>query len=420
MTSRPTISLFAAVLFATCGAQAQPATSRLDDILSRGTLKVGTTGDYQPFSFRLGRTHDFIGLDIELASDLAAALGVTLELVPTSWPKLLEDLRSGAFDVALSGVSITFERQRVGVFSMPYLRDGKTPITRCEHRTHFQTLADIDRPTVRLIVNPGGTNERFARAHAPHAQLTVASDNLTVFERLAAGDADVMVTDAIEARLQQRLHPGLCAVHPEAPFDVSEKAVLMQRDFALAAFVDQWLRQAISKGAVHEATDRWLAFPWGLERLRQLIDARLLLARDVARAKWNTKAPIEDLPREQRIIDGLGQRARAVGLPSAWVESFFRAQIEASKTVQRGLFAQWTSAKAGPFEGAPDLAKDLRPALDELTGKLLNALAENAAVLQDPARQGDVARALGSLDAASVSPEAARQAVVVLTNPPGR
>lgn len=191
-------------------------------------------------------------------------------------------------------------------------------------------------------------------------------------------------------------------------------------DWVLAALVDQWFNQAIASGALQEAVDRWFAFPWGLERLRQLIDARLLLASDVARAKWNANGAIEDLPREQRIIQGLGQQAAALGVPSNWAESFFRAQIEASKTVQRERFAQWRKTKAGRFEGAPDLARDLRPALDALTPKLLSALAENAKVLRDPARRADVARALGALDAAALSPAAARQAVSVLTNPPGQ
>lgn len=426
------VSFFwAALLLLANAAQAQPQRqpqgqpqgqpeSRLDGIVARGVLRVGTTGDYPPFSFRVGASGEIIGIDVELAADLARALGVKLELVPTSWPRLLDDFGHDAFDLAVGGVSVTLDRQKVGVFSTPYLRDGKTPITRCENQARFRTLSEIDRSTVRLIVNPGGTNERFARARTPHALLTVAPDNLTIFERLIAGEADVMITDAIEARLQQRLHPQLCAVHPDTPFDLSEKAILIQRDWVLAAFVDQWLHQAISSGAVEAAVERWLAFPWGLERLRQLIDARLLLARDVARAKWNTKGPIEDLPREQRIIEGLGQRAAVLGLPSSWAESFFRAQIEASKTVQRELFAQWHETKAGRFEGTPDLAKDIRPALDALTPRLLSALAENAKVLQDPAHRADVARALGSLDAAALSPAAVRQAVSVLTSPEGQ
>ncbi|HEY1394154.1 MAG TPA: gamma subclass chorismate mutase AroQ [Methylibium sp.] len=150
--------------------------------------------------------------------------------------------------------------------------------------------------------------------------------------------------------------------------------------------------------------------------MRQLIDQRLLLAQDVARAKWNTQGAIEDLPRETQIIRGLGQQAKALGLPAPWVESFFRAQIEASKTVQRELFARWERERQGRFDDAADLATVIRPKLDVLTAKLMRALADDQAVLKDPARRADVAHALRPLQAAALSGAAADQALAPLVS----
>ncbi len=204
---------------------ASAQTNRLDDILARGVLRVGTTGDYKPFSYRPNPSADFIGLDVELAGQLAKTLGVKLELVPTTWPSLMKDLGEDRFDIAMGGVSISLERQKKAQFSIPYLRDGKTPITRCENKDRFQTLAQIDQSGVRLIVNPGGTNERFARAHVKQASITVYPDNVTIFDQIVAGKADLMITDAIETRLQQKLKPALCALPPEELFD------LLPRDY---------------------------------------------------------------------------------------------------------------------------------------------------------------------------------------------
>lgn len=236
--------------------------NRLDDILARGVLRVGTTGDYKPFSYRPAPSAEFVGLDIELAGQLAKALGVRLELVPTSWPTLMKDLGDDRFDIAMGGVSISLERQKKALFSVPYLRDGKTPITRCENKDRFQTLAQIDQPGVRLIVNPGGTNERFARANVKQASITVYPDNVTIFDQIVAGKADLMITDAIETRLQQKLKPTLCALHPEAPFDFSEKAFLLPRDLFWKAFVDQWLHQTLASGAFSPLLEKWLSHPW--------------------------------------------------------------------------------------------------------------------------------------------------------------
>jgi chorismate mutase-like protein len=389
---------------------------RLDDIAARGVLRVGSTGDYKPFSYRQAGG-EFIGMDVELAGDLARALGVRLELVPTTWPTLMADLQADRFDLALSGVSVTAERQRQALFSVPYLHDGKTPITRCENVARYQALAQIDRPDVRLIVNPGGTNERFARTHAPHARLTVYPDNVTIFGQIVSGAADLMMTDAIETRLQQRLHPQLCAVHPDAPFDMTDKAVLLPRDPALKTYVDGWLQRRLDDGDVPRRLDRWLAFPWGLEPLRQAIDQRLLLAQDVARAKWNAKAAIEDLPREEQVIAAAVRQGGALGLPEAWVRTVFRAQIEASKTVQRALYRRWQAEGAGRFDDAPDLAKNIRPELDRLTTQLLRAMADNQSLLHDGARKADVAVALQSLQARAVDPAAAEQALAPFLPP---
>lgn len=388
----------------------------LDDIAARGVLRVGSTGYYKPFSYRQ-TDGGFIGMDVDLAGELARSLGVRLELVPTTWPTLMADLAAGKFDLALSGVSVTAERQRQALFSVPYLHDGKTPITRCENVARFQTLAQIDRPEVRLIVNPGGTNERFARAQAPRARLIVYPDNVTIFGQIVSGAADLMMTDAIETRLQQRLHPQLCAVHPEAPFDMADKAILLPRDPALKTVVDRWLQQRLDNGDVPKRLDRWLAFPWGLEPLRQAIDQRLLLAQEVARAKWNAKAAIEDLPREEQVIAAAVRQGSALGLPEAWVRTVFRAQIEASKTVQRALYGRWQAEGAGRFDDAPDLAGSVRPELDRLTTQLLRAMADNQVLLHDADRKADIAVVMHALQARAVNPAAAGQALAPFLAP---
>jgi cyclohexadienyl dehydratase len=235
-----------------------PPPSRLDDIIARGTLRIGLTGDYLPFSSFDPATAKFRGFDVEMAEQLGQALGVKVDYVHTSWPKLSSDFAADQFDIAMGGVSITLDRQKKGLFSTPIMREGKTPIARCADKDRFGTIAEIDRPGVRVIVNPGGTNERFARAQIKNAEITVYNDNVRIFEEIAKGNADLMMTDASETKYQQKLHPGvLCAVHPEQPFDFAEKAYWLQRDVALKAFVDQWLHLMQENGSFRAITNRW-------------------------------------------------------------------------------------------------------------------------------------------------------------------
>lgn len=224
------------------------AQSRLDEIVARGTLRVGLTGDYRPFSLRDKDTGAYSGLDVEMAGDLAAALGVQLEIVPTTWGTLLADLGSGRFDVGMGGISITLARQRVALFSDPVMRVGKAAIARCADRERFGSLAAIDQAGVKVLVNPGGTNERFDRSALHAAEIIAIADNLAIFGALAAGQGDVMITDAVETKLQQKLHPGLCAIHPDQPFDFGELGYLLPRDVVFKLFVDQWLHITIESG----------------------------------------------------------------------------------------------------------------------------------------------------------------------------
>jgi cyclohexadienyl dehydratase len=232
--------------------------SRLDVILARGTVRVGLTGDYRPFSALNKETGHFEGLDVDMAGSLGQALGVKVEFVPTTWGSLLADLAAEKFDVGMGGISVTLERQKVAFFSMPLVRSGKAAIARCADKDRFATLADIDQPKVKVLTNPGGTNERFDRASLKAAQIVVVPSNTAVFDELVAGAGDVMITDSVEARLQQKLHHELCAIHPDQPFDFGELAYLLPRDPVLKAWIDQWLHISIETGGYATLTRKWL------------------------------------------------------------------------------------------------------------------------------------------------------------------
>lgn len=229
--------------------------STLDGIRAAGVLRVGTTGDYTPFSLRRP-DGSYEGADIEMAHDLAESLGVRPEFVPTVWVDLLDDFLADRFDIAMGGVTVNEARAARAFFSIPTFVDGKRPLARREYRDRFTSIAAIDQPGVRVIANPGSANEAFARAHFKHADVAIHHDNASVFLEIVAGRADVMVTDGLEADHQAALHPELCAVAVAAPFTRLEKAYMFAREPAMKAYIDNWLRAAFASGAWQQALDR--------------------------------------------------------------------------------------------------------------------------------------------------------------------
>lgn len=230
--------------------------NQLDQILESGILRVGTTGDYEPFSYRASPESEFQGIDIDLARDLAKTLGVEIQFIQTTWPSLLEDLEQSHFDIAMSGISVHAARREIGFFSEPYHTGGKTPISRCENKENFDTLEKIDASNTRIIVNPGGTNEHFVDLRLTQAKKIVHPDNRSIFQEIINANADVMITDSIEVQLQVGKHAELCRTMPERTLTFQEKAYLMPQDIELKGYVDRWLAARFGDGTVENLFDQ--------------------------------------------------------------------------------------------------------------------------------------------------------------------
>ena len=213
----------------------------LNTILGRDTINIGTTGDFMPFSYKTDASNNYLGIDIVMAKDLAKHLGVNFKFIETTWPTLMTDLMKGKFDVGMSGITITSAREKQALFSIPVYSSGKVAITRDENVSLYTSIESINRKEVRVIFNPGGTNESFARENFPKATLILNEDNITIFQKLIDKEADVMVTDAIETRIQEQIHKELEAVNPNKPFNSFDFGYLIQKDSVFKGVIDEWL-----------------------------------------------------------------------------------------------------------------------------------------------------------------------------------
>ena len=227
----------------------QPTISRIQE---RGTLLAGTTGDYRPLSFRED-DGTYWGFGIEVAGEIAKRLGVGLQFVPTSWPTLSADVQAEpqTFDLAIGGITITDARRETMLMSDGYLANGKTILCRAEDVDHYKSLADIDKPEVRVMVNPGGLNEKFANANLTHATIIVHQKNEEIPKLIAEGKADVMITEITEAPYYVQTDPRLAAPLLNEPFTHGEIGVLMRKGQEdLLQLVNDVIRQMKSDGSL--------------------------------------------------------------------------------------------------------------------------------------------------------------------------
>ncbi|ROR23156.1 cyclohexadienyl dehydratase [Comamonas sp. BIGb0124] len=231
---------------------------RLDHVLDTKTLRVGTPGDYRPFAMKTDT--GFEGHDIEVIEKMAKELGVSIQYVQTSWPNLMADLQADKFDIAVGGITRNVTRLRKVEMLPGYAPFGKVALVRSAERAKYQTVDDLNRPEVRVIKNPGGTNEAFVLANLKQAQVSTHDKNAEIPGLIAAGQGDVMITETYEALHYSKADSRLAAQFVDAPLTPkSYLGFMMPADDADYTRVMSFTWDLVDKrGGLQEAATHWL------------------------------------------------------------------------------------------------------------------------------------------------------------------
>ncbi|RWR08979.1 transporter substrate-binding domain-containing protein [Siminovitchia fortis] len=233
--------------------------TQLNKILDEGVLRVGTTGDYKPFTYLNPETKEYEGYDIDAAKKLAEDLGVKVEFVETTWPALMDDLIADKFDIGMGGITRTLERQKTANLSNPYLDFGKGAIIRAEDQKKYTSIDDLNQPHVKVGVNPGGTNEEFVQTHLKKAEVTVVENNLDIPKKVAEGEFDVMITDNIEAIIYAKEDKRLFSAFEKNTLTHSQMGYLMrQGEDDFHNFVNLWIDEMKLNGEFDKLHKKWI------------------------------------------------------------------------------------------------------------------------------------------------------------------
>jgi len=249
------VLLFVAGAVATGFAQRR---SSLQEILERGTLRVGTTGDFNPFSFRDPRTGEYSGHDIELVTKLAEDMGVDVEFVATDWRNLVSGVAADKYDIT-TGASYNMGRAKTAGYTLPVIEVGTVPVVLKRNAARFSSWEDIDRRDVTVAVTLGTVFEDQAKTLFENAQIKRVEPPARDYQEVLAGRTAVSITSTFEAASLVKQYPQLSIVPVESPAYRNAIGILVaQDDQILINYINVWITMQRYNGYLDELREKWL------------------------------------------------------------------------------------------------------------------------------------------------------------------
>ncbi len=233
--------------------------SNLHRILESGKMRVGTTGDFNPMSFRDPKSGAYVGYYIDVVKALAEDMGVEIEWVATDWKNLVSGLVAGKYEIT-TGASYNMGRAKSAAYTLPIIEVGTVPMVLQENLGRFTSWQSINQPGVTVAVTLGTVFDEQARVLFPNATIKPVEAPARDFQEVLAGRADVSITSNIEASQLVQTYPQIAVVPVEAPRYRNLNGMLLpQGDEVFRHYLDVWIRMKETQGVLETMRNRWLS-----------------------------------------------------------------------------------------------------------------------------------------------------------------
>jgi cyclohexadienyl dehydratase len=232
--------------------------SRLHKILESGTLRVGTTGDWNPMTLRDPATNSYKGFDIDVMRELAKDLGVEIKFVPTEWKTLVNGIVADKYDITTSA-SITTQRIRTVGFTKSYYQVGTVPVTTKKNVGKYSDWESINKPEVIVAVTLGTSQEQQVKRFFPAANIRTIESPARDYHEVLSGRAHVSVTSNLEASRLVQSHPQLSVVpvsKPKSPADLA--FIVAQDDIIWLTYLNHWITIKQKHGFFDGVKAKWM------------------------------------------------------------------------------------------------------------------------------------------------------------------
>ncbi len=181
--------------------------SQLTEIIKRGKLVVGMELKFKPFEYTDEKGQP-MGLDVDIARQVAKDLGVELEIKDMEWIGLIPALQGGKIDLIISGLTGTPERSKSVTFTDPYFTTGLCPLLSSKRAADVTSIEQLNDPKRIIAVKTGTTSDVDAAKRFPKAQINRYKDETSCVAEVVSGRVDAFIYDQLSVAAHVRANPG--------------------------------------------------------------------------------------------------------------------------------------------------------------------------------------------------------------------
>ena len=234
------------------------AESRLQQILVNGELRVGTTGDWNPMTMIDPTSKEHKGFDIDIATALAADMGVKVVFVPTTWKTLVNGIVAAKYDMT-SSASLSPKRALVAGYSLSYFAVEDVPLMLNKNKGKYNSWEDLNNPNVTVAVTLGTVQEKRAEVLFTKSKIIKVSAPARDYQEVLAGRADISMTSNLEAAKLVEQYPQMMVVPIKGGKNPTPLAVLLpQADQVWINYVNHWIILKSERGFFDQLEAKWL------------------------------------------------------------------------------------------------------------------------------------------------------------------
>ena len=230
---------------------------QLDEIQKRGTLRVGLEPGYMPFELT-SKKGEIIGFDVDMAKRMAKAMGVKLELVSTAWDGIIPALLTDKFDIIMSGMTLTQERNLSINFANPYVTIGQTMLVNKKHEGKISSYKDLNSPEFTVGSKLGTTGEQATKRMIGKAKyISYETEQEGVLE-VVNGKIDAFIYDLPFNVVAYGQRGAGKIFHVDTPFTSEPIAWAVRKgDYDFINWLNNFLHQVKIDGTYDKIYKKW-------------------------------------------------------------------------------------------------------------------------------------------------------------------